>query len=381
MGFVAPNLITTLDSVTYASQLNQNLKDIQSAFNRLQTQLSLSGSIPTNPLAGLGTMDHVAMMGRYGGVIGNDSFTISFPDDDTAGNKVDAIISHTDIVTGTSYAIFGDLTNPLNSFTRFYRNQSRTTLSMTTATAGLPDGTYNICIGAKSEGAPNMSYVMLQCASTLDDTDYASSGIALPLYTFDYVIASSTYTVKNLRRASTVLVAQDSFQKTYETEHPISILLDDPLPSHSAAGGSYADSMNTEGYMATVGGLIVPWDCEVTRAYVNVDTVGSATVTAGTDGWAFTLYEGNYPGLLGAGHAGGHGMEQVVDGPTYLVSDSTTSVIDGFAQPKQLAAGTFIQPALGLFDDPDRALGTDAEPPTGMTITVVVRRHYEGIYA
>lgn len=359
MAFTAPTLTTSLSPTGYAAELDSNLSSIQTAFNNLQTLLT-GDAFAASPFNYVINFQHLTRLSDDGGVVGEKAFAISF---DTSEENL--TISHSGL-GASSNAVFTERASGgvggVGGFPRWYTSDTAYTTSLTSLTGGV-DGTYNIIVGLRSVGSPSITYVV--AVGDTASTDYESLNIDLPLYSFSYTRSGggSTYNVTNLRRECDVSVAHDSFKRVYDAEVPMTINIQDPL-----AWSAGTKEMNTDGYIPTVGGFIIPWDCEVSKAYVYCENIN---LKAPTDGYQFDLFEGGYQ----VGTSAPNIMQSIFGYPITLKDSGTTVAMTAATPPRQVAAGTFIQPAIGPSEG---ILPTD--PPTGLTITLLLKRRDLGIY-
>jgi len=361
MAFTAPTLTTSLTTTGYASELNTNFSSINTAFQQIQTELggsfggtpSLTGSTNFGHLFKLIDPGTQGPSRPTGGVVGEDAFNVAFSTDHET-----MTISHPSLA-GESHCAFIEAGTQV----RWYTSSDASTTTLTSLVS--VDGTYDICVGVSSVGSPNLEYVVAKVPPT--GTDYEEAGMDLLLYTFKYTKASSTYTVSQLRREAPVLPAADAFKRVYEFEHPLTINLQDPL---AWSYNNVTPKMNTEGFVPTVGGFIIPWDCEVTKAYVMCETTGSQTVT---DGYRLDLFKGQHQDGISTPNIDDG---QILNGPVILDHDMELHTLSALDPPCQLSAGDFVQPA--ITDNQAGQLSTD--PPTGLTMTLLLRPHYLGVY-
>ena len=320
MSFVAPSLVTVIDPVNYQAQLDSNFNSIDLALVQIQNNLDVA-----KPSAGgvskITWIDHVL---NPDGVFGVDSFEMVFSSDDDT-----VTIQHPDEGSGL---IFDRV---------FFR--TTTAFSKDLSTVVTSDGTFRVALGVKTVGAPNMEIIVAQSAG---DTGDADSLIDLLLYDFDVTKASDVYTVTNIRRRAAILMNRDAFVKAIGQEIPLTLHVPGALPS-------------------TVGnldeGLIIPWDCEVVRAYMRLRV--APTDSAVTDPTVRLEVFSNAADTEG---------EVVTGFAEWLdTEDGLVRTLEGFLEPKQLLAGDFI----GINQIEADSDGAAAD----LTVTLLLKRIYHEI--
>ena len=385
MTFTSPNLTTSISANSYQVEIDNNFALIQSSLDSLQSLLTSGTLGASSALKTVVNMSHLSKLGEGSGVVGEDSFVLSF-----TGNVLpqDPADQHTLKITHpstaeTSNAVFTEAVlggeDGVGDAPRWYVSDTAYSLDLRSLVNA--DGEYTMVCGLVSVGSPHLSYkVAIGTKLPNEDTNFKDAGFDLPLYQFKFTITGADsgpgtdayYVVSDVRRLCPVLVSHDSWDNVYEGIYPLNVVMPDPL---AWEGYQKSDAMNSEGFVATVGGLIIPWDCQVMGAYVHVETLGSQV---GTDGFLFHLYNGSYRHLY---PGSGHDFSEVVDGPVFLDSqeDETapTTYMGPTSPPTILTAGTFVQPAIG----PEFGGAPYTDPPQGLTITLLIKRNYLSVYS
>lgn len=236
MAFTAPVLWTEIDPTTYQAQLDLNFQKIQAALYNIQNELStidvISGGLsPSN-------LSWIERAVRYEGVIGSQSFMLSFDSDEE-----NVTISHPG-QDSLSSAIVNGL---------FHYTSTERTIPLTPlAAAG--DGTYQIILGIKTLGAPAMEIVV--------DEDHSDAEQDLTIWSFDYERSGSSYTVSNLRREAEIIIDRESFTKAFRREQHIALFVAGALG-------------NSAGYLDAA--FVTPFACEILSAqfYMKTGPTGS----------------------------------------------------------------------------------------------------------
>lgn len=313
MAFSAPDLITDLSTTAYRAQLNANFLKIENALIEIQNELPLVA-----PIAFAANLSWIEKAIRSGGVIGRDSFVVSFSTDD------ELVITH-DLPDGYSAAVINN---------RFHQTDAVFTKALSDVCT--IDGDYTLIFGLKSLGAPTTEMRLV-----VEDTD---QDIDLPVWRFNVTRASDVYLVSNLHRVCDIVMSRQGFEDLHDFPHPLS--------------WSYAGALPTsEGEFST--GFVVPWDCEVEGAYMRL-----ATGPHHTDGLTVDLY------------VGGPGTDaiSVLSAPASwsATDDGVVVTCSPVSERVQVLAGGFIYPYLVLADDS----GTAAN----LSITLLLKRVYHTLY-
>ena len=246
MSVSAPSLNYPIGATTYQTEIDNNFSHIQTFCSAVASELNADLD-PTSSTAMIQNMQWIAYAMGTAGVVGTDSFVVSF---DTAEENI--TISHPTL--GSACVIGG----------RIHTNDTDKTADLTTIVT--VDGTYRMAIGVHSAGAPICEIKVVESTGATED---ASNDIDLLLYTFQLVKSGSSYDVSELRRGCEVILSQDTFNSLVFQEIPLSICSDGTMPSADGDTGF---------------GMIVPFDCEIMGCYARLGT------TATTPGAEMTLY-------------------------------------------------------------------------------------------
>ena len=320
MSFEAPTLVVVIDPVNYQTQLDNNFTAIDLALIQIQNELNVA-----KPSAGgvskISWLDHTL---NPDGVFGVDSFEMVFSSDDDF-----LTIQHP--VNGSGAIVDSVLFNVTAAFTSDL------------STVVTSDGTFRVAVGLQVSGAPNASIIVSQSDG---DTGDADANIDLVLYDFDVTKASDVFTVTNIRRRADILMNRDAFVKAIGQEIPLSLHIPGALPSIVGALDE---------------GMIIPWDCEVIRAFMRLRVAPTdSAVTDPTVRLELFSNASNTEGEIVTGFA------EWLD-----TEDGATRTLEGFLEPKQLIAGDFI--GVNQFEADSDGAAAD------LTVTLLLKRIYHEI--
>jgi hypothetical protein len=225
--YISPTLTTTLDRTNFRNELDANFTLIQTALDELQTEIgSATVTAPSS-------YDIITSILGATGIIGVESFVPGFDTDYTTFS-----ISH-NTPRGKSSCVISSL-----------YHDTDTAFSATFASIGITgDGDYVVKFGVKTRGAPLIEQML-----ELEDTDNEQT---LTIWKMDVNRNVNLFTVTNLRLMTNVIIDNDVSDKFWVKEHPLTYQYQGVLPI-------------TSGRLGT--GILVPWDCEVMRAFVRLET-------------------------------------------------------------------------------------------------------------
>lgn len=318
MAFTPSTLVTVLTN-NFRAELNSN-------FSKIQTDLiAIGNELPrvVGNQSYVSNLSAIEPMIRAQGVVGKDSFQPLF---NTDGDVFE--IQHSSSVGFSSCVI--------NS--RFHNTSVSYTKNLSELCTG--DGTYDMVFGVQSKSAPMIEQKLL-VAYTDEDSE-----IDLAIWRFQVLRSGTDYYVSNLRLACDTIASRESFSFVHDTPHPLTLAVPGDLP---------------RAYGALSVGLIVPWDCQVDGAFMRLET-GPAQ----TDGVSVDLVTGL-----------ASDAESVVAAPaSWGVGDGGTVVeLAAIAEPKQLAAGTYVYPCVTVPEQEPYTDGPHVVPTAAdLTVTLLVRR-------
>jgi hypothetical protein len=321
MAFNAPDLVTSLSSTNFRVELNSNFALIETALAEIQS------AFPTSRLSAQTNLDVVDQLVVPEGVLGIDSFVPSF-----AGDHSSITISHNTYDSESACVIDQRFHSTRSSFTKTFESIGIT-----------GSGDYVVKFGVKTRGAP----VIEQYLET-EDTDNLQD---LTIWKMDVNRDVGTFTVSNLRFMSTYLINTTNFTKAFDTDVPLCFQYSGLLPA-------YAGPLET--------GILIPWDCEVQKAYVRL----GAMPTGHTDA-SDVVIQMSYG-------SGTDTYNIFNDSATFTAATApgTVRTLTALSEPYQLAAGSFVRPEITTAE----TARTDI-PPTAanLTITMYVKRIYHDI--
>ena len=321
MAFNAPDLITSLSTTNFRVELNSNFSLIETALAELQN------AIPTSRLSAQTNLDVIDQLVVPTGVIGVDSFVPTL-----AGDHSSFTIGH-DTYDSTSYCIIDQKFHSTNvGFTRTFDSIGIT-----------GSGDYVVKFGVRTRGAPIIEQYL-----EIEDTDNLQD---LTIWKMDVNRNVGTFTVSNLRFMTTYLVSVTNFTNVFEADVPLCFQYSGALPA-------YAGPLET--------GILIPWDCEVQKAYVRL----GAMPTGHTDATDVVLQ---------MSYGSGTDTYNIFSNTatfTAATAPGTVRTLTAPAEPYQLAAGSFVRPEIITAE----TARTDI-PPTAanLTITLQVRRIYHDV--
>lgn len=289
MTYQAPDLTTeiTRGGASYLTELDGNFDAIQTALQQIQNELAVAQPGGDNSASNIGWLQNAL---EPDGIVGTDSFEVSFSSDEDT-----ITISHPES-TGESMCVMG----------RFLFRYSDS-FSQDLSTVVTTDGTFRVAIGARKLGAPRMELAVVQSDG---DTGDVEADLDLVFYDLDVTLSSGVYTVSNLRLRATVLLSRESFANVHDRVEALNWEYAGSLPLATGVFGRK---------------IIVPFDCEVIRAYLSPMEGPSANPTE-----IELLAENDTDADVLAGTA------------EWSLGDSTTKTIEGNIEPTQLAAGSVI---------------------------------------
>lgn len=322
MPFQAPNLTTQIDPVNYQNEIDSNFSAIEAALQAIQSELDVAQPGQSGGASKIGALDSFL---DPDGVIGTDSFQLSF-DTDEEGLS----ITHSPN-TSKSAAIINQ---------RYFETTDAFSIDLRTLVS--IDGTYRIAVGLRDSGSPNVEMKVVQSDGLTGDADEL---INLLLWDFDFTKTGSVYSISNLRRRATILLSRESFEEAHGADVPLTC--------------SIASLPSTTGFVTQ--GVVVPWDCEVTGAFLQLGI--NPTDSAVTDPTVEIEIRRPSP------------SDQVVQGSGFWSDTDAAGLVREFAalpEPIQLTAGTPIQPFL-VQADSDGTAGN-------LNMTILVKRLYHPIF-
>jgi hypothetical protein len=321
MSFKAPTLITDPTTLT---EISANTAAIQTAFTTIENELPTASTV--NAPSNLSWVDHQL---EPDGVVGHDSFAAEF------GTEEDLFRVRHGMLSGFSRAILsGNLHQTVTAFSKSFSDVLEV------------DGTFEVVFGVKSLGSP-----ALQMFLELESTDKEQD---LTIWKMDVTQSGASYGVANLTRVAPVHMDRGAWGGVLDIDVPLTYQRAGLLPL-------------TSGRLDT--GILVPWNCEVTGAFIRLETQPAPFTDADDVVIELDTIEGT-------------------DATNVLADQATFTDRDGDGAVKtlsaitpdayQLRAGEYVYPNIvtpeqsaELTDNPQRA--------GGLSVTLTVRRIYHDI--
>jgi hypothetical protein len=318
MGFNAPDLVTSLSTTQFRTELNSNFTLIETAFAELQN------AIPTSRLSAQTNLDVIDQLVVPSGIIGIDSFVPSLSSDHTTFS-----ISH-DTYDSKSYCVIDQIFHSADA-----------SFNKTFESIGISgSGDYVVKFGVRTRGAP-----VLEQHLEIEDTDNLQD---LTIWKMDVNRDVGAFTVTNLRFESTYLVSITNFTNAFAADIPLTAKYSGLLPAYAYV------------YDA---GILIPWDCEVQKAFVRL-----GTMPAGHTDASDVVIQLSYG-------SGTDTYNVLADQATFTAATppGTVRTLNATSAPYQLSAGSFVFPEIVTAE----AARTDI-PPTAadLSVVLIVKRIY-----
>lgn len=322
--FTPPTLVTNLSTTAYRTQLNSNFATIEQAFR------DVSNTLPKTTLTPNTNVSWVDRATRPSGIIGKNAF---YP------------------ILGTDHSRFAVAHNGPDSVSACvignnYHSTDRS-FSKTFEEIGITgSGDYVVNFGVRSVGAPLLEMLLEE-----NETDQLQT---LTIWRMNVNRNLGVFTVTNLRLMCDLLMDQETFVATYHRDMPLSCSHEGVLPTTSER---------------VPAGILIPWNCEIQRAFVRLETPPLAHTDQNTIEIMLARVMGtDYENVLASTASFAH-------------SDAagTTRTLEAISNPGpyQAQEGEYVYPLL-LSNELDL---TDFPPQAaGLSVTLLVKQIHHGIY-